>query len=99
MLLWAAAAAEAEAAAAAAAAAVLANYSVRTLLDAGCGDANWQHRIPGIAAVRYHGVRVPPSTCRACTCSAYTCRHVCRAYTYTASRAGARTCRWTLWGL
>ncbi len=39
---------------------MLANYSVRTVLDAGCGDANWQHRIPGIAAVRYHGVSSPP---------------------------------------
>ena len=32
------------------------------ILDAGCGDANWQHRIPGIAAVRYHGV--PPPAAR-----------------------------------
>ncbi|KAJ3005253.1 hypothetical protein HKX48_000777 [Thoreauomyces humboldtii] len=33
-------------------------FDVKTFLDAPCGDANWQHEIPGIASVQYTGADI-----------------------------------------
>eukprot|EP00291_Cryptomonas_curvata_P023925 CAMPEP_0172160530 /NCGR_PEP_ID=MMETSP1050-20130122/5607_1 /TAXON_ID=233186 /ORGANISM="Cryptomonas curvata, Strain CCAP979/52" /LENGTH=342 /DNA_ID=CAMNT_0012830299 /DNA_START=85 /DNA_END=1110 /DNA_ORIENTATION=- len=37
---------------------VISNYSVQSILDAGCGEATWQRRVPGIDRVTYLGVDI-----------------------------------------
>ena len=39
---------------------VLRDFKVSTVLDAGCGDVNWQGHTPGIDAVDYVGVDIVP---------------------------------------
>ena len=39
---------------------VLARFQIRRMLDAGCGDVNWQIHTPGLEAVEYVGVDIVP---------------------------------------
>ena len=39
---------------------VIREYNITTMLDAGCGDVNWQGHITGIGNVDYFGVDIVP---------------------------------------